>query len=88
MPNAKLLKGCAYIVSKLKENGIIENSGITQTIYFGNNELEKEQLTAFEQILQMLGLMQDIRVTLIPLFGKNLFLFYQLQLQVVISMFV
>jgi len=35
LPQAKVLKGCAFIVSKIKSPGIIENSGNIQKLSFG-----------------------------------------------------
>jgi 2-dehydropantoate 2-reductase len=35
LPNANVLKGCAFIVSKIKSPGIIENSGNIQKLSFG-----------------------------------------------------
>lgn len=35
LPNANVLKGCAFIVSKIKSPGVIENSGNVQKLSFG-----------------------------------------------------
>lgn len=45
-PNNIVLEGCVYLVSKLKQEGIIENTGNIQTLYFGiescvNNKLKE-----------------------------------------------
>ncbi|MBK7819315.1 MAG: hypothetical protein IPJ60_18615 [Sphingobacteriaceae bacterium] len=35
LPLNTVLNGCVYIVSRLKEAGVIENSGNIETLYFG-----------------------------------------------------
>jgi len=52
LPTATVLDGCAYIVSSLKEPGVIENSGNIQTLYFGLNNKKTDKLVLLEEILR------------------------------------
>ncbi|MBI3233229.1 MAG: 2-dehydropantoate 2-reductase [Bacteroidetes bacterium] len=50
-PFTKILDGCIYIVSRLKEPRVIEMSGNICKLYFGNENLEKHRLTELEVLL-------------------------------------
>lgn len=58
--NTTVLQGCVYLVSQLKEPGVIENSGSIQTLYFGTDqEVEdttSEKLFFLERTLQESGI--------------------------------
>ena len=45
LPEPTVLEGCVYIVSQVKEAGVVENSGINQKLFFGpgngNNRLQR-----------------------------------------------
>lgn len=56
LPSNTILKGCAYIVSRLKQPGIIENSGNIQSIYFGHDILKDEGLTHLEGLFKKAGI--------------------------------
>ncbi|OWP84915.1 hypothetical protein BWK59_02755 [Flavobacterium davisii] len=51
-PNNLVLNGCAYIVSRLKQVGVIENSGNIQTLYFGLDNLINDRLLLLENLLK------------------------------------
>lgn len=51
-PNTIILDGCVYIVSRLKQAGIIENSGNIQTLYFGLDNFTSDKLLLFENIFR------------------------------------
>ncbi|MFK7049760.1 MULTISPECIES: ketopantoate reductase family protein [Flavobacterium] len=51
-PNNLVLDGCAYIVSRLKQVGVIENSGNIQTLYFGLDNLINDRLLLLENLLK------------------------------------
>ncbi|OWY26184.1 2-dehydropantoate 2-reductase [Sphingobacteriales bacterium UPWRP_1] len=51
-PDNIVLDGCAYIVSRLKQVGVIENSGNIQTLYFGLDNLVNERLLLLENLLK------------------------------------
>lgn len=51
-PENIVLDGCVYIVSRLKQPGIIENSGNIQTLYFGIDHFTNEKLFFFENLFK------------------------------------
>ena len=51
-PGNIVLDGCVYIVSKIKEAGVIENSGNIQTLYFGLDNFENENLILLQNIFK------------------------------------
>lgn len=54
-PNQLVPAGCAYIVSALKEPGVVENMGNRQEIYFGLDNATDQRLTALEDLLKAAG---------------------------------
>lgn len=50
LPQNLIAGGCVYIVSSIKENGVVQNSGNIQTLYFGLDGRTNEQLNILEQI--------------------------------------
>lgn len=52
LPNNLILDGCVYIVSRLKEAGVIENSGNIQTLYFGLDNFVNERLILLENLFK------------------------------------
>lgn len=55
-PNNLVASGCAYIVSAIKEPGIVENFGSRQEIYFGIENAQNSQLAQLEEILKFAGI--------------------------------
>ncbi len=55
-PENAVLEGCVYIVSHLKEAGVIENSGAIQQLHFGGEEIHMEQLVQFEHLFRAAGI--------------------------------
>lgn len=56
LPEIKVLKGCVYIVSHLKETGAVENSGNIQKLFFGlDNEVNRD-LINLESIFNEAGI--------------------------------
>lgn len=51
-PNNIVLKGCVYIVSRLKQFGVVENSGNIQKLYFGLDNYTRDKLQLFENIFR------------------------------------
>ncbi len=51
-PDNIVLDGCAYIVSRLKQPGVIENSGNIQTLYFGRDNAINERLLLLESLFK------------------------------------
>lgn len=52
LPNNTILSGCVYIVSRLKQPGVIENMGNIQTLYFGGDNISDKKLKHFETIFK------------------------------------
>ena len=51
-PNNIVLEGCVYIVSRLKQFGVVENSGNIQELYFGLDNFPRDKLQLFENIFR------------------------------------
>lgn len=52
LPGNLVLDGCVYIVSRLKQPGVIENIGTIQTLYFGFDQVEDERLHLLERLFR------------------------------------
>lgn len=52
LPNNMVLDGCVYIVSRLKQNGVIENSGNIQKLYFGLDNVKNDPLCLIESLFK------------------------------------
>ncbi len=51
-PDNLILDGCVYIVSRLKQAGVIENRGNIQTLYFGLDNFESNKLFFYENLFK------------------------------------
>jgi len=51
-PNNLVLDGCVYIVSRLKQAGIVENSGNIQSLYFGLDNFTSDKLGLLERLFK------------------------------------
>jgi len=51
-PNNIVLEGCVYIVSRLKQFGVVQNSGNIQELYFGLDNFPGDKLHLFENIFR------------------------------------
>jgi 2-dehydropantoate 2-reductase len=56
LPGTTVLEGCVYIVSALKEAGVIENSGINQKLFFGPGNNSNHKLIWLEKIMLDAGI--------------------------------
>jgi len=56
LPGNIVLDGCVYIVSRLKQAGVIENSGNIQTLYFGQDNFQSDKLLFFENLFKEAGI--------------------------------
>ena len=56
LPATTVLEGCVYIVSSMKEAGVIENSGINQKLFFGPGKTNNVRLQWLEKIMQDAGI--------------------------------
>jgi 2-dehydropantoate 2-reductase len=52
LPGNTVLDGCVYIVSRLKEAGVIENQGTIQKLYFGLDGVINEKLALLENLFR------------------------------------
>lgn len=55
-PQSKTAEACTYIVSHVKETGVIENTGTTELLFFGLQGVEDQRLTVLEQLLCSAGI--------------------------------
>jgi 2-dehydropantoate 2-reductase len=53
LPDNIVLEGCAYIVSRLKQFGVIENSGNIQTLYFGLDNIVNDKFILLENLFKV-----------------------------------
>lgn len=51
-----VLDGCVYIVSRLKQAGVIENSGNIQSLFFGLDSYKNGRMVLLEKILKEAGI--------------------------------
>ena len=56
LPGATVPEGCVYIVSQVKETGVIENSGINQKLFFGPGKANNNRLQWLERIMLEAGI--------------------------------
>lgn len=61
LPQANVLKGCAFIVSKIKSPGIIENSGNIQKLSFGMDGLFSDEVLLLKDLMFNAGI--DVTVS-------------------------
>lgn len=52
LPNALVPAGCVYIVSAIKEPGVVENIGNQQKLFFGLDNTSDKRLTQLERLLK------------------------------------
>ena len=50
LPDTMILNGCVYIVSRLKDWGVVENSGNIQKLYFGIDNFTNDKLLLLEKL--------------------------------------
>ncbi|NAS11242.1 ketopantoate reductase family protein [Poritiphilus flavus] len=55
-PDSEVWKGLVYIISRLREPGVVENSGNIQQLYFGSDGHSDPRLETFSQILKQAGI--------------------------------
>ncbi len=55
-PATTVLDACVYIVSSVKEAGVIENSGINQKLFFGPGAVHTDRLQWLEKIMRDAGI--------------------------------
>jgi 2-dehydropantoate 2-reductase len=55
-PDNLVLNGCVYIVSRIKEPGVVENTGNIQTLYFGLDNDTNDRLKHFDELFARAGI--------------------------------
>ncbi len=55
-PQAEVLNGCVYVVSKLTAPGIVKESGSSHAVYFGSDDAPMEKLKHMENIFKATGI--------------------------------
>lgn len=51
-PDNLVTDGCVYIVSRIKEPGVVENSGSVEKLYFGLNNYDDEKLKILDSLFK------------------------------------
>ncbi len=55
LPDATVAEGCVYIISRLKEAGVVENKGNIQSLFFGLQNKTNDKLILLEKLLKDAG---------------------------------
>lgn len=56
LPGNIVLDGCVYIVSRLIQAGVVENSGNIQSLHFGLDNVDNQRLQLLESIFKQVGI--------------------------------
>lgn len=56
LPGGITLEGCVYVVSRIREPGVVENLGNVQTLYFGPNDPTGNTFSWLERIFKDAGI--------------------------------
>ena len=64
LPNNIVLDGCAYIVSRLKRFGVVENSGNIQTLYFGLDNFKNDKLVMLENLFKAANIEASLSINI------------------------
>lgn len=56
LPHNPVLEGCVYIVSRIAQPGVVENTGNIQKLYFGADDVENSRQELLEQMLTEAGI--------------------------------
>ncbi len=73
LPETEVWDGCCYIVAKLKEPGVVENSGDIHRIVFGYKNQTSEKLLAFEKLLKEAGIEAEFHADILTAIWKKFF---------------
>ncbi len=74
LPETQVWDGCCYIVAKINEPGVVENSGSVHRLLFGNQNQTSVRLLSFEKILKTAGLEVEFHTDILTAIWKK-FLF-------------
>ena len=74
LPNNLVAGGCVYIVSSIKEAGVLHNSGNIQTLYFGLDNNRNEKLEKLQTIFQEAKIESTLSQNITPLHWEKFLL--------------
>jgi 2-dehydropantoate 2-reductase len=74
LPETEVWDGCCYIVAKINEPGVVENSGSVHRLVFGYQNQTSERLLSFEKLLKEAGLEAEFHKDILTSIWKK-FLF-------------
>lgn len=70
-PDNTVVEGCVYIVSRLKQVGVVENSGNIQLLYFGLNNSTSERLVFLEKLFVEAGIEATLFENIAPIIWEK-----------------
>ena len=73
LPGIEVWNGCAYIVARLNEPGVVESSGNLHRFSFGYENKTSERLIAFEKFLKVAGIEATFYEKILPVIWKKFF---------------
>ncbi len=73
LPATEVWDGCCYIVAKLNEPGVVENSGGVHRIIFGYLNKTNERLLVFEKLLKEAGIEAEFHKDILTSIWKKFF---------------
>jgi len=73
LPGIEVWNGCAYIVARLNEPGVIESSGNLHRLDFGYENKISDRLTGFEKLLKAAGIDATFHVNIKSVILKKFF---------------
>jgi 2-dehydropantoate 2-reductase len=56
LPHQTILEGCVYIISRLKQPGVVENSGNSHRLFLGHPDRECPECVVLERLFQAAGI--------------------------------
>lgn len=56
LPNVQIIDGCIFIVSKLREPGVVEITGSNHSVFFGSSSVDESVLDELEQLFNVAGI--------------------------------
>lgn len=73
LPGIEVWNGCAYIVARLNEPGVVESSGNLHRFNFGYENKTSERLIAFEKLLKDAGIDATFYKKILPIIWTKFF---------------
>jgi len=73
LPGIEVWNGCAYIVARLNEPGVVESSGNLHRFNFGYENKTSERLIAFEKLLKDAGIDATFYEKILPIIWTKFF---------------